>query len=304
MIKLHAELAEAALKQGVDREYRVWALARSIDVGGSGKAPLTDLQQLIRDKSIRGLSPRTLKKVLQKGEGVFWVRTGDGSVWLSGLGPLCFKLGIEKLRHAPTLVGYSQAQTLKKFRAACYSARFPNGDAHSRPISRKTLTKLNGKTGRTQRSYDKVARVERKNNRQVTGMAWKKGDANIPEGYTVDYVDGELQLLKYMPNSYRAPSFSKAPRGMIRNVNKYLKAKLFHEGEEQKSLDRLYYGSDKSASKRRQSGRGHYYVAQTRVEWPEKPERHERLTTVRRESRGGAALWSLEQHIGGAVFCS
>lgn len=300
--KLQPEIAQAALKLHKDREYRVWVLARALDAAGSSGVKIADLQAFIRQEEIRGLSPRTLTKALKRGEGIFWTMDGE-RLWLRGMWPVSKALGITRLTHAPALIGCDWAQTLKTFRAACYAARFPAGDNYSAPISRKTLSKLTGRTARTQRNYDKAAGVEKKKNYKATGKSWRKGDTNIPDGHTVDYVQGKLELLRWMPNSYRAPLLPKAPRGMVYRVNKQMRGDLFRSGEEHSKRDKLYYTSDKSAARRRQSTTPDnlFYTVKTKVTWPDKPGKP---IVSFLESRGGAVIWSEIQEVGGHKFFS
>ena len=288
--KIHPTTASAALKQHRDREYRVWVLARSLDSHGSGYALISDLQELIRGEGIRGLSPRTLKKLLKKGEGSFW-SVYNNRMYYKGMYAVCCELDIDRLVHSPVELDYEWAKTLKKFRAACYSSRFPAGDQHSAPISRKTLKKINGYSPRTQRNYDKTSNVERRGNLKATGLPWKKGDTNIPEGHTVDYVGQELQLFQYMPNSYRAPLMKKAPRGMMRKINQRLTAYLLCNGEEYFKHEKSYFASPKRARKRIQSAEkgDFFYIMQSNVSWPDEPGEP---TITRRTSRGGQVIWS------------
>jgi len=293
LFKIHPNLGLNAMIKRLDRPYRIWVLARSLDPQGSSYVRLSTIRDLIDHENMRGLSPATFKKLIKSGHGIFWnfFKKPDGSEWLQliGLERVCLALEVERLRYTPVPFEYRWARSLRAFRSAIYASIFPSGDDFGRPISRRILEKITGKKARTQQRYDKYAGVEKKKNAQATGIAWKKGDTNIPAGFTVDYVRGKLELLKRMPNSYKT-SFKKTARGMTRRVNRALRSESLRSGEGQTNArHKLFYGAYKSAERRIQSNN-------------ERPDFL--FVKTKKESRGGTSLWNGITKMEGKVFFS
>ena len=254
MFKLHSELFDAASREGTDRLYRLWVLLRAIDADGRGVVPLSELRALVRRQRLRGLSPSTVSRLLRDGRGTWWrVYRHNGQRWVAyrSLGNVCVSLGVQRLRKRPVVAPMRYARTLRVFRAACVYGRF-GGDRLSAPISRATLERLTGVAPRTQRAYASALTntVDVVGNAAVTSQTWAPGDGDVPDGHFVDYVDGELRVLRRLPNSYRCKLLPTA-RGMLRRVNRRLRGNSVHSaGTGQRNVGRLFYDKA-SASVRR-----------------------------------------------------
>lgn len=294
MLKIHPDLALAALRDNQDRLYRVWVLARSLDPQGSSRVEVTVLQAAIEEHGLKGLSPGTLRRLLKRGEGTWWER-GGGCLWLHSLYRICEALHVEKLSHSPANIPWPWIKSLKVFRSACYASMFPSGSFWSNPISRKALEKLTGKTGRTQRNYDKALGeyIEKQDNVAMTGISLKHG-TEIPDGYFVDkiVVNGEevIVLLKRLPNSFRT-EFTKAARGMTRKVNQQLR-QLFCQ-EKKSTRERLFYQDAKAAHRRIQRAKENDWFAVQGAEIS-----GHRVS----KTRGGRVLWTPVQMCDTQVF--
>lgn len=310
-LKLWPTLAQRCLKKRRDRQYRVWVLARSLPGAGRGCVRVAELSELIEREKIGGLSPGTLRRLINSGAGTFWkVFYRDGDKWLElrGLGSVCLALGVERLSSAPVLIPTRWAKTLRAFRAACYASGFPTS-AMSNPISRRVIEAQIGKTARTQRGYDAalLGKVRKQDNAQHVGNP-KHGD-EIQRGYYLDKVslpDGteEIALFKRLPNSFQV-GFERGRRGMMRRVNRQLRYPVRNEGTGKR--EKLFYRDAKSVNRRLECNQDDFlYQLKTVMRWP-KPvgdgiPRKPKPISITCQTRGGADLWEGVHKVGGLVI--
>lgn len=264
--KIHPDLAIATLRQHKDRLYRLWTLARALnEPHGSGVVPLADIQACregtlaagaVAERGYKGFSPGTLRRLLHEGEGVFWQMFNRGSeriLRLHGLAQVCEALGVHKLKRAPVYLEPRHLKTMLAFRAACYASQFTS-ETFGNPISRKTLGRITGRSTGAQLRYERamVGRIDKRRNAAM-GRSWKNGD-EVPEECFVALVAGETVTLRRLPNSYKA-EFNVAPRGSIRNVNRYLSGGKPNRisGLGARSRERLFYDDDRAAQRRAQA---------------------------------------------------
>ena len=296
-VKVYVELNDAAMQRGRERELRVWLLARSVDVDGSGVVAVSDIQTLIARQRLRGLSDSSLSRLLSAGSGVFWTvwrRGGQRWLRLVGLARVCVALGVERLRRRPVLVPMRYMRSMRTFRAAGVYARFA-GDEFSRPISRSVLEELTGVAERTQRAYQRALSgcVESECNAATTRKRWRPGD-EVEAREFVDYVDGETRVLQRLPQSYRCSLLATA-RGRIRKVNRRLRGEAGrNDGPAARNVTRLFYDSPAASVKR----------SQQRVEgdsWYHRGGDVDGRKTVKR-SRCGAMLWTRNRIADGRLF--
>jgi len=298
-VKLHPELADAASQTGTDRLYRLWVLLRAIDADGRGVVAVSELCALVRRHRLRGLSPASVSRLLQTGEGVWWrVYRHGGQRWVSyrSLGNVCISLGVQRLRHHPVLAPLRFARTLRTFRAACVYGRFA-GFKLSSPISRAMLQRLTGVAPRTQRAYASALSdtVDVVGNAALTSQTWAPGDGDPPDGHFVDYVDGKLRVLRRLPNSYRCALLPTA-RGMLRRVNRRLRGHSVQTaGTGQRNAGRLFYHKPKSAVRRE----GQRVEGDTWYTLGGGGQRAKRQYWA----RSGVRLWTLHRVANGGVYC-
>ena len=296
MLKIHPDLALISLRDKRDREYRLWTLARALDSEGSGRVPVDRLT--VFASTLRGLSPGTVRRLLDAGDGAFWDRyTKAGKPWirLRGLAPVCEALGVEKLRHDPVLLPDRSARTLRAWRSAIFATLF--GRDFGTPISRRVLEELTGRSPRTQRNYQAAMgkRMQGRQNAAVSGEPWKPAE-DPPDGHFVDYVNGKLVILRRLPNSYKA-KLKRGRRGMTRRVNKTLNARkpvrICGTGEQPQSR-RLFYTEPSAAQRRLQAKQegDQFFVAAAELNG-----------RPAKQSRCGAALWSRWTVTDERVFC-
>lgn len=299
LAKVHVEVALACLRQRRSRQYRVWVLARLADREGSGRLAVADLREALERWRIRGTSPGTLRRLLKAGDGLFWTRYVKGEPWLalSGIAAVCSALGVAKLRAAPVLVPIARCATLAEFRGAIVESRQAGSDADgtwSAPISRRVMADVTGYCERTLRNWQAApgSSLERRSNGVLTSFEWRP-DMKLPPGHVVDRVAGNLVVLRRLPNSYRS-GLQRAPRGMIRRVNKLLSASSLRIGGRETKRERLFYREVKPAQRR----------LQEREEGDEFFVQEAELNGVPvRRSRCGATLWSQWRVADGRAFC-
>ena len=287
LIKIHPDLAVAALNSRQDRLYRIWVVARALDESGCGKIKVSDIQEAIDANDLKGLSPGTLRRLLCKGNSTWWIRYKHQGQWwleLRGLLSVCLSLGVEKLRRTPALFSIRDAKMLQYFRAICYTSLFPSF-LLSNPVSRTVLERLTKLTRRTLYTYEKLLKdeIRKQQNSMPASIPWKMGD-EVPEGHYVDYLaNGKLGLLRRLPTSYSV-NFMRTARGMCRTVNRILREDSVRHWGTEKQSKKLFYRNTKAASRRIQ--KGFDFIA---------------LATTKR-TRGGAIQWAGMQMIEGKIY--
>ncbi len=245
VFKLYPDLALAMLRQNLTAVGRIWLLLRAIDEQGAGwvdeqecRAQLTD-----RGSTRRVCGWRQLRNLLRQGEGIFWQRN-DGRIWLASVAKAAAALEVKKLRQQPVAVpmavltkglGVMRAH----FYASFHSSRQGGDNGRVKPISRAVLNNLCAVTPKTQRVYERQAKVKTQKNLavgppcsalQMEETAWRKGTASF------EFVDhngrqgkpGTAYAAWQLPNSYRGPH-PKMARGRQKRINREL-TDLFMQG--------------------------------------------------------------------------
>lgn len=308
--KLYSELGEICLLKKLDRCYKLWTMARALDLQGCGRIDVSRLQQVANRRELRGLSPGTVRRLLNAGNGTFWTvhYYSDGTRWLElhGLRRVCVALGVDKLRPDPVYIPWRYLKTTRAFRVAIYAALFAR-DGWSNPVSRAVIEKRVGYTARTQRYWQAAAgdKMQTRQNAALTSMTYaqweelRELDPESVRGLFPDFLennDDELAILKRLPNSYSA-DLPRAARGMVRRVNRQLRAdnpvRYGPDGDTQPDKLKRYYTNQRAAQRRMQALQSDepFYLAL--------PGRDGKPVTA----RGGAVLWSRWQIADRRLFC-
>ncbi|MBK9054485.1 MAG: hypothetical protein IPL78_27315 [Chloroflexi bacterium] len=99
-LKHYPTLGAAALKAGDVPCYRVWLACRYLDGAGRGWLGLEQVEQALAEGkgvlSLGGL--KRLRQLLAQGEGRYWLRDGQGRLWLYGAGRVAAALGLRNQR--------------------------------------------------------------------------------------------------------------------------------------------------------------------------------------------------------------
>lgn len=212
---------------------RLWLLLRAIDRDGRGWLDIDDIRAQLATKGApwRICGWRRLRQLLAEGEGIYWQRHERERLWLRGAHRVAYALDCERLQGYPVeLPVAALLGGIQGVRAAFYGAFHSGRDA--KPISRETLRELSGIAERTQRAYDRLARVERRANMAVGGRytqecmeerAWQQGRAVFR---FVDVLGKQgrkdaAYVAWHLPNSYRG-AYERRARGSRKRLNRQL----------------------------------------------------------------------------------
>jgi len=234
-VKIHPDLALGMLQKGMASSGRVWLLLRHLDADGRGWFALDQVQDHLtgRESPFHICGRRQLRNLLRQGSGVFWSREkvagGPDRLWLKSTAKAAQVLGVKRLSGRP--VGLPLQVLLSgvgQIRAHFY-ATFHSGRKKSNPISRSRLEEITQVPARTQRSYDRAAKVARRDNIAIgerfrtsalQDRAWRHGRA------TFQFVDhhgrlgpeGNQYVAWRLPNSYEGPH-DPVPKGRQKKIN-------------------------------------------------------------------------------------
>ncbi len=245
VIKLYPDLALAMLREKQTAVGRIWLILREIDEQGAGWVDEQHARRALTGHSSvwRVCGWRQLRNLLHQGDGVFW-QWQNGRIWLSSIAKTAAALHAPRLTQRPVAVPVAvltQGLGLVRahFYASFHSSRQTADDAHRKPIARATLNDLSHVTAKTQRSYERQARVQTQANfaigrtssqETIQETGWRKGAASF------EFVDhngrqgkpGAAYVAWQLPNSYRGPHPIMA-RGRQKRINREL-TDLFTQG--------------------------------------------------------------------------
>lgn len=259
--KLYPDIAQAILKNELSGAARLWLLLRQTDSNGQGWLRIDVERARLCDKQSAAYfcGWRQFRNLLAQGEGVFWTRDSE-RIWLRGVVAVARTLGVKRLQGCPVQLPLTAVYGgVGLFRAHLY-ASFHSGRTQTAPISRAQLRQQSGVAGRTQRHYDKRARVQRTRNVAVgqiaTNVSWETTAWQQGGGvFALKDQNGrfgpphQTYIAWQMPNSYSGPH-RRCGRGRQKKVNQRL-ADLVHtgmrgNGRRQQFL-RRYHRSGKTA---------------------------------------------------------
>lgn len=187
-VKLYPDLALGMLKQKQEAAGRIWLLLQFIDEKGRGWIHLDEARRRLAQKGspLYVCGRRQLRKLLARGEGLFWQRDDD-RIWLRSTVKVAVGLSVHRLTGHPIALPINVLlQGIGDVRAHFY-ASFHSGRSQqtsragqskprtggslvreasgfSSPISRATLQEICQVSRRTQRRYEKRASVRQQAN--------------------------------------------------------------------------------------------------------------------------------------------
>ncbi|MCA9970478.1 MAG: hypothetical protein KC425_09700, partial [Anaerolineales bacterium] len=249
-----------------------------------------------RQSDLRVCGWRQLRNLLHDGEGVFWHRH-NGRLWLRSVVKVAAALHVWRLNSRPVALPVSVlTQRIGQVRAHLY-ASFHSGrtQAPTRPIARATLHDLTAVLPRTQRRYEKQARVHAQANYALgprldtpaaETAAWRQGSAAfaLTDGTGRQGPARTTYLAWQLPNAYEGPH---APLSRSRQkwLNRALTDLLMQgtTGNGERAVAarpaRRFFGSGKTAVQ------ASPHAAGQPVYWPAPPQ-------------GAAHFWYATQHPG------
>jgi len=237
-IKLYPDIALALLRTERVADGRLWLLLRALDENGRGYWTRQAAYKKLTsdDAPYRFCGERQLRKLLERGEGLFWHQDEQKRIWLHSQAKVAAALDIGRIQHKPVALPLLiLCQPIGDVRAHLYASFHSTrsgGEKTSMPISRQQLTVLSGVCSRTQQTYDSRAAVEAKTCIAVgreespvrsrvesatsaqlrTGVdpqeeAWKNGRAgfSLKDHRGQQGERGKVYHARRLPNSYRGP---------------------------------------------------------------------------------------------------
>ncbi|MCP4423496.1 MAG: hypothetical protein GY803_03290 [Chloroflexi bacterium] len=242
--KLHPDVALGMLREELAAAGRIWLLLRHINKEGSGWVSLEEAREKLtrKESGLRVCGWRQLRNLLNQGKGIFWERR-DGRIWLRSIAKTAAALGVWKLTSQPVAIpvaallgGMGEARA--HLYASFHSGRARN-DKKASPIARDTIAEISRVNERTQRLYEKRAKVRKKYNFAVgpqinelkeEEVAWRQGQAafRLLDRDGKHGRKGAAYLAWQLPNQYAGPH-AKLPRGRQKRINREL-ADLFMKG--------------------------------------------------------------------------
>ena len=213
VVTFYGNIAEAALAAGLDAEYCIYAVARTLQrsTGANGVSKdelMVELRRLGMFKS-----GAHVRKILRLGSAFWTVKAGR--VWLHGTADLAWAMGCRGANSHRHAVSTKNLGTREARRAQLLGAVLPIG----KPIRQLAIRKHTGVSERTQRRYRaKGYFVARRQDADVTQAfdlptAALRRAAAYQERHHGVYLVGPDQLLrKRLPNVY-FPAGERIPRG-------------------------------------------------------------------------------------------
>lgn len=246
-VKLYPDLALGMLKEKQEALGRIWLLLQYLDEKGCGWIDVQAARRQLteKDSPLRACGRRQWRKLLARGEGLFW-RRNQGRIWLRSTAKVAASLGVRQLTGRPiALPTGALLQGIGAVRAHFY-ASFHSGRNHpmlnarqSKPISRATLQEICHVSRRTQRRYEKRAAVGQQCNFAIgktdaedefKEQAWRRGRAvfRFTDHKAKLGQKGKIYTAWQLPNSYVGPH-EQRPKGRQKRLNRKL-ADLFTKG--------------------------------------------------------------------------
>jgi hypothetical protein len=246
-VKLYPDIALGMLRQEVGAAGRLWLLLQYIDAAGRGWVSLTTARKRLTDADavLRICGRRQLRKLLSKGEGLFW-RRNDDRLWLRSAAKVAASLKVQRLTGKPIAlpvddllrgVGHARAHFYASFHSSRHKeARSGSGAS---PIARSTLQSLSHASRRSQQRYERRTGIVAQSNIALGGVstiendqriAWKQGTAAFRFRDSAGKMGekGITYSAWQLPNNYTGPHAT-LPKGRQKRINREL-VDLFTKG--------------------------------------------------------------------------
>ncbi len=266
-IKVYPDIAIGLLRAEQVAAGRLWLLLQAVDGQGRGWIDEEVARRRFTDKRapLRFCGMRQLRNLLARGEEIFWVRQ-NGRIWLRSVTKVAFALEVPQLKMRPVAVPVQVLrQKIGTVRAHLY-ATFHSSRAQSsqakKPIARETVARLTQVQPRTQRRYERKAKVKRQAQFAIGGPAttdnlqargWEQGQATFQ---FKDFIgkqgpQGKSYVAWQLPNSYVGPH-AQQPKGRQKRINRAL-TDLFMQGitgnDQRLSVTRRFFDNGRLAAK-------------------------------------------------------
>ncbi len=273
-IKFYPDIATGMFQRELTAAGRIWLLLRHLDSNGRGWLDMAAVRAQLTGKESpwRVCGWRQLRNLLAEGEGVFWVRedgrqVNNGRIWLRSTKHVALALQVPRLALPPVALPVSVltlpiGQVRAHLYAAFHSSRAgktPTGQPAA-PIARDTISSLTHVIPRTQRRYEKAARVHTSHNFAIGGKAsetaleeaaWQHGQATfrLNDKKGAQGKTNQQYIAWQLPNSYTGPHRLQ-PKGQQKRINQAL-SDLFMQGmtgNGQGHKEKRFYGHGRAAA--------------------------------------------------------
>jgi hypothetical protein len=254
-VKSYPGLGVAAMRAKEETLYRVWLLARALDVGGSGVVAIRELGVLCESEHV--CTREALARVVKIGEGRYWNTGHGGLVYVS-----LFKLA-EMLRAIPGHPVWLDVDLLRSVRV--FRAALLQSWVDGRTISRAALRKATGRSASTVGDYLRTRPTRTRavilDNVLTIGNVWKSARPVVDfdtlrrddRRWFVTRIRGVETLCQRMPNSY-VSQFAQAAWGQV---------KKYRPSFDRARGARLYFETAKAAARAMQRGAASVYYRST-----------------------------------------
>lgn len=266
-IKLYPDVALGLLRQEQVAAGRLWLLLQAADTTGCGWLDESRARQLFSSKrgDLRFCGVRQLRNLLAQGDDLFWVRQ-NGRIWLRSVAKVAFALEIPRLKLRPVALPVSVLRqkigTVRAHLYATFHSSRTRPDQAKKPISRETVEQITEVTPRTQRRYERKAKVKRQAQFAIGGVAstdslqaraWEQGQATFQfkDFKGAQGPQGKSYVAWQLPNSYVGPH-APQPKGRQKRINQTL-TDLFMQGmtgnDQRLSVTRRFFDNGRFAAK-------------------------------------------------------
>ena len=245
-VKVYPDIALGMLRNEQVAAGRIWLLLKYLDDSGRGWVSVVDAREGLAGKGadLRVCGWRQLRKLLARGDGLFWHRSA-GRIWLRSVAKVAAGLRVMRLTGSPVAVplaalcqgiGVARAHLFSTF----HSSRAPNsGAGGDKLIARASLRELSHVSRQTQAHYERRANVRSSANFAVGGKfnavnhqnsAWRHGRAAFRFRDEAGRLGqkGNEYVAWQLPNNYVGPH-ERRPKGQQKRINREL-VDLFMKG--------------------------------------------------------------------------
>lgn len=269
-VTTYGSIATAILRHDGGTVGRLWLLLRGtfVSEGQSGGMSADSLWRCLTTQFAR-YSRRHLRDLLNRGEGVYWVRDNFGRLWLAGAATVAARLGVERVQGERIAIPLADLTgKLTRARTALQATFHASRGQQSNPISRAVLRDLTGVSERSQREQERrnadlirssanYCLDRRVGGRSAENHAYRHKQNHFVFSDRQRKQGGGKFLAHRLPNAYAA-YYQAAGQGSRKQINKKLvtnRAKLVARGTGWQQFERVYYSDGATVVKAVKRGR-------------------------------------------------
>jgi hypothetical protein len=248
-LKLYPELSSAALRGKHHRELALWYELRALNYWGSGWLNFADATSAL--VSVYGYRHRTLRAILNSGDGTFWRLhknahvSGRTAIEIYSLYKVTLYFEISYLRRPVSVTIQEWLQNRKSWLYASFFK--PKASKKAKPISRESIRAATGVSKRQQRRYELTTGIQR-----TANFAFH--EPGVPMLMLVDGKLRQWETIRRLGNAYISPAIS-APLGLVKKVNRRLRSLFSDEARQPR-----FFFSARSALQARDKDEDSFFI--------------------------------------------